>query len=210
MRWADIFLASEYARLPSQGITIERTGKVGIGTATPAVALDVVGNVRCSSGYDLNYTTVPTYTSNQIGHILDAIYTSSFNGSTDWIGQNYASYTKVLYINNIPEGIWLFTVSFQYQIAGNVTTTNYFQTLSNFWTSTTGGTGTRTEFPSGFSFCHYHNSNANVVYTGQAYSFIYRATSATKSWTCWTNAPNAAAGVSGIYGTPYARAVRIA
>ena len=71
--------AADYFRMGRNGygdIVIDSTGKVGIGSATPAVALDVVGNVQCTAGYNLNYSSVPTYTSNQIG------YNGTFNLAT--------------------------------------------------------------------------------------------------------------------------------
>jgi hypothetical protein len=48
-------------------LSVNSSGNVGIGTNNPTVALDVVGSVRCTAGYNLNYTSPPTYTSNQIG-----------------------------------------------------------------------------------------------------------------------------------------------
>jgi hypothetical protein len=54
----------------TNAIVVNNTGYVGIGTTAPATALDVVGNVRCTAGIDLNYTTFPTYASNQIGYTI--------------------------------------------------------------------------------------------------------------------------------------------
>ena len=63
---------TNYQLIVSEDISLNgrlfTSGNVGIGTGTPAVALDVIGNVRCTKGYDLNYSVVPTYTANQIGY----------------------------------------------------------------------------------------------------------------------------------------------
>ena len=63
---------TNYQLIVSEDISLNgrlfTSGNVGIGTGTPAVALDVIGNVRCTKGYDLNYSVVPTYAANQIGY----------------------------------------------------------------------------------------------------------------------------------------------
>jgi hypothetical protein len=63
---------TNYQLIVSEDISLNgrlfTSGNVGIGTGVPAVALDVIGNVRCTKGYELNYSIVPTYTHNQIGY----------------------------------------------------------------------------------------------------------------------------------------------
>jgi hypothetical protein len=176
----------------TNAIVVDNTGKVGIGKADPAVALDVTGNVRCSGGYNLNYSNVPTYSNNQIGFIIGATYTSSFN----WQSGIYTA-GPTLHISNLTEGIWLFTVSFQYN---SLSSSGYKQIISNFWTDTTAGAGTRTEFPQGYNFCLV----AAGFYAGHTLSFPFRVTDTCKSWTCQTNATG-----DEVYAA-HAQAVRIA
>jgi hypothetical protein len=52
----------------TNAIVVDNNGRVGIGKTNPAAALDVTGNVRCSGGFELNYSSLPTYNSNQIGY----------------------------------------------------------------------------------------------------------------------------------------------
>jgi len=78
----------------------QRGGFVGIDLTNPTVALDVVGNVRCTNGYNLNYTTVPSYASNQIG------YTVSRNAAAanDNINNNHANFVENI---TLTPGKWL-------------------------------------------------------------------------------------------------------
>jgi hypothetical protein len=85
----------------TQGITIREDGKVGIGTTNPSVALDVVGNVRCTAGIDLNYSTLPTFATNQLGHIMQ-------NTSTITSQTTIYNVVKIgATFNSVPAGVWL-------------------------------------------------------------------------------------------------------
>jgi hypothetical protein len=75
------------------------TGNVGIGTTNPAVALDVVGNVQCTAGYNLNYSALPTFASNQIGWS----YRQSLSSGISLNGSDVAIFTY----SNLPVGIYI-------------------------------------------------------------------------------------------------------
>ena len=87
----------------TNALVVNSTGLVGIGTTNPAVALDVVGNLRCTAGYDLNYTTLPTYASNQIGYTTFAKPTINNSLSTK------TTLAQAIYITSIQipsAGVW--------------------------------------------------------------------------------------------------------
>ena len=86
----------------TNALTVSSNGLVGIGSTTPTVALDVVGNVRCTGGYNLNYTSLPTYASNQIGYIIEA--TSNPAGVIYVSG---GSYDYIYLFPSVPNGVWL-------------------------------------------------------------------------------------------------------
>ena len=92
-------------------------GNVGIGKTNPSVALDVNGNVRCTAGYDLNYSSVPTYTSNQIGYIFTGNYPTANTGNltaTTNIGANTD------YVTLPSVGVWLLFANGKVGINNNV------------------------------------------------------------------------------------------
>jgi hypothetical protein len=72
---------TNYQLIVSEDISLNgrlfTSGNVGIGTGVPSVALDVIGNVRCTKGYELNYSIVPTYTPNQIGYTTSSGLTTA-------------------------------------------------------------------------------------------------------------------------------------
>jgi hypothetical protein len=109
-------------------------GNVGIGITNPAVALDVTGNVRCSGGFELNYSSLPTYNSNHIGSIL---YSSSAatGGTTIAAGAYKTAYS----FSSVPIGRWIgFINIFTYATGGQSTGLYWFAT--NNTGSTTAGT----------------------------------------------------------------------
>ena len=109
-------------------------GRVGIGTANPSVALDVVGNVRCTAGVDLNYTTVPTYASNQIGYNgTFTVATPSVNTKGSVSGLRYAYAFKSAHY--FPVGIYLFLMNFYCYDGNTYLNLNMFLTTTNSGTS---------------------------------------------------------------------------
>ena len=115
------------------------TGNVGIGKTNPAVALDVVGNVQCTAGYNLNYSSLPTYGINQIGWSYKQTLSSNTGVST--------SEVAIFTYNNLPLGLYIvyagLTIScgdgqnYTY-IANGATSMSYFLTApigQGNWTS---------------------------------------------------------------------------
>jgi len=102
----------------TKGITINSSGSVGIGTTNPGYALDISGNVRCSGGYQLNYSSVPTYTTSHIGYtdyvfknsnfptLTASTYTEILNLTVPTIGTYIIFYTVTISnmtaINSVP------------------------------------------------------------------------------------------------------------
>ena len=76
-------------------------GYLGIGKTNPTSALDVVGNVRCTCGYELNYSTLPTYTPNQFGHIMQYSTISAANVSINGAVKIAATF------DSVPIGVWM-------------------------------------------------------------------------------------------------------
>ena len=93
---------TNYQLIVSEDISLNgrlfTSGNVGIGTGVPAVALDVIGNVRCTKGYELNYSGVPQYATNQIG----------FTTSSGLIANTTISNNRLLGMVTLPcAGVWL-------------------------------------------------------------------------------------------------------
>ena len=72
-------------------------GQVGIGTTAPAATLDVSGTIGFS------YTTLPTFTSSQIGY--------TYNVDTSLYIIQQTSFTTIATISSVPIGVWLFTAT---------------------------------------------------------------------------------------------------
>ena len=98
---------TNYQLIVSEDISLNgrlfTSGNVGIGTGNPAVALDVIGNVRCTKGYELNYSIVPSYTPNQIGFttFVKPTINNSLSGLT--------TLAEAIYITSIQipsAGVW--------------------------------------------------------------------------------------------------------
>jgi hypothetical protein len=127
---------TNYQLIVSEDISLNgrlfTSGNVGIGTGNPSVALDVIGNVRCTKGYELNYSIVPTYTPNQIG------YTTS----SGLIANTTISNNRLLGMVTLPRaGVWLavgqLLGSGDTNNAGNITLTLGYSTSG---TNTVGST----------------------------------------------------------------------
>jgi hypothetical protein len=88
----------------TNAIVVDNNGRVGIGITNPAVALDVTGNVRCSGGYNLNYSSVPTYASNQIGYTVTTTAGSGTNNIPFGIGSKFTQFANDIILT---PGVWL-------------------------------------------------------------------------------------------------------
>ena len=100
-------------------------GYVGIGTTNPQATLDVVGNVQCTAGYNLNYSTVPTYTSNQIGYTLSSTASSAVTNIRSTDGNFTGGIT-------LTPGVWLV-------IARHTISSSYNSSIDMYLTDTTSG-----------------------------------------------------------------------
>jgi cytoskeletal protein CcmA (bactofilin family) len=114
----------------TQGITIMQDGKVGIGSTTPTVALDVVGNVRCTAGIDLNYSSLPTFASNQIGCV--------YNGTSLNVVTYNSTLQTVFYLRLQQKGIYIITGA----ACINTVNTNTNCTINIGYTTSTGSVPT--------------------------------------------------------------------
>jgi hypothetical protein len=120
----------------TNAIVVNNTGYVGIGTTAPATALDVTGNIRCTAGIDLNYTTIPTYSSTQLGYTFTYTNTNSvaFNSGTTLKNLIYFTITPGTYIlfgsfttNTAPTGNGYSIIAF------GTTTTGYDITYAHYY-----------------------------------------------------------------------------
>jgi hypothetical protein len=145
---------TNYQLIVSEDISLNgrlfTSGNVGIGTGNPALALDVIGNVRCTKGYELNYSVVPTYTPNQIGYTTFAKPTINNSLST------ITTLESALYIASIQiptAGVWnilgVLGLTAQPSIACNFGLVLYSATsVGTVNTSAAGGTAISTAAPS--------------------------------------------------------------
>jgi hypothetical protein len=145
---------TNYQLIVSEDISLNgrlfTSGNVGIGTGVPSVALDVIGNIRCTKGYELNYSIVPTYTPNQIGYTTFAKPTINNSLST------ITTLESALYIASIQiptAGVWnilgVLGLTAQPSIACNFGLVLYSATsVGTVNTSAAGGTAISTAAPS--------------------------------------------------------------
>jgi hypothetical protein len=167
-------------------------GKVGIGSATPAVALDVVGNVRCTAGIDLNYSSLPTFASNQIGYTLS---------STTLINNISTTVTTTCGVGPITQGVWL--LLFSLSIPGS--SGKYVNVILSSNTNSINLTN-RTDLTS-LMFWNYGAASSNANYDTNNYQYVYTNTNTAPMYVFATGETS-----SGSY-TPYGvrfQCVRIA
>jgi len=106
-------------------------GNVGIGTSSPAYTLDVSGTINTNSGYNISYSTLPTFTSNMIGYSVSGTFstTTSFNGSA-----NASSVSLTI-------GVWIITAQLSLNTSQSVATPTYCILKNAASTNISGGLG---------------------------------------------------------------------
>jgi hypothetical protein len=141
------------------------SSNVGIGTTAPATALDVVGNVRCTAGIDLNYSSVPTYASTQIGYSG----TTTSNNSTVSVGTTQTvcfPYTNGFYL---PVGIYLVSsLIYGYLTAGgavNIRSRTVLSTSNSVVTNSINPINNNSEGYTSYIATGASNINCNFSYT---------------------------------------------
>lgn len=103
-----------------RALTVSNTGSVGIGyknntTIPPSTyALDISGTINTNNGINLSYSTLPTFTSTQIGYTVNY----SFPGASQLTGIR-------TYSLSLPVGVWQLFAYTNFDTAQ--TTGNYHQ-----------------------------------------------------------------------------------
>jgi hypothetical protein len=114
--------ATNYGQMDLTG-GLTTSQNVGIGTINPQATLDVNGTINASSGYNLSYSTVPTYTSTQIGYILNGSFSTT---TTYTAGTAY----NISIFSNVPIGVWILYAQVHCNTGQNTNMLLYISTSS--------------------------------------------------------------------------------
>jgi hypothetical protein len=81
-------------------VTIDTSQNVGIGTASPAVKLQIEGDVRLGGGKSITATTAGTYTAGSSGYLFSFnsdgnLYQDNYQGAFVWRGASFAESMRI-------------------------------------------------------------------------------------------------------------------